>query len=211
MAPTPSSRRPKRCARSPLPTGCSSASRIWRAPKRLRRCAVRSRRSIPSPRSSICRPNPSTAQCSTMLPARAAHFRAPLPPDSRHDVRADSFRFARPIPRARFDAWLADWPSDGRPRPAAHEGAARHRGRGIARRSCMACSTHCTRRFRCRSAVRPHSTARRWCSSRAASPPKRCVPTRKSSRPIEPQASHFAHNAVFRTFDASHAHCRQTA
>jgi G3E family GTPase len=45
-----------------------------------------------------------------MLPARPAHFRAPLPPDSRHDVRADSFCFARPIPRARFDAWLADWP-----------------------------------------------------------------------------------------------------
>jgi len=47
----------------------------------------------------------------TTLPARAAHFRAPLPPDSRHDVRADSFRFAQPIPRARFDAWLADWPA----------------------------------------------------------------------------------------------------
>lgn len=46
-----------------------------------------------------------------MLPARPARFRAALPAGNRHGVRADSFSFAQPIPRARFDAWLADGPA----------------------------------------------------------------------------------------------------
>lgn len=47
----------------------------------------------------------------TMLPVRPAHYRAALPAGSTHDVRADSFSFEQPIPRGRFDAWLADWPT----------------------------------------------------------------------------------------------------
>ena len=46
-----------------------------------------------------------------MLPARPLHFRAPPPKGSSHEVRADSFGFEHPIPRARFDTWLADWPA----------------------------------------------------------------------------------------------------
>ncbi len=46
------------------------------------------------------------------LPAPSTRYRRARPASTTHDVRADSFLFDAPIPRARFDTWLeTSWPA----------------------------------------------------------------------------------------------------